>query len=292
MNGAQTTPFYFNAFLRCRDRLLDLSRPQVMGIINMTDDSFYAGSRSASVSEALRRAEHMLSQGAAVLDIGGMSSRPGSLPVSEAEELKRLIPAVEAICQSFPEALVSVDTWRARVVHEACEAGASVVNDISAGALDPDLWPMVAKLNMPYVLMHMKGTPATMQQQPHYDHVVREVFLFFRDKLMELHASGIHDIILDPGFGFGKTLQHNYQLLSHLKTFAALGYPVMAGLSRKSMVYRPLGLTPEEALNGTTALHMIALQQGARLLRAHDVAEAVQTIRLWELLTTQGQDGI
>ncbi|MCS6992060.1 MAG: dihydropteroate synthase [Chitinophagales bacterium] len=288
MNGAQATGFWHNHLLRCPNRLLDLSSPKIMAILNITDDSFYAGSRTPSVSESLRRAELYLQQGAAVLDVGGVSSRPGSQPIREEEELRRVIPVVAALCQNFPDAIISVDTWRARVAEEAVSAGASMINDISAGRMDAALLPTVAQLRVPYVLMHMQGTPATMQLNPQYTDVVQDIFAFLKDKLLELHALGIYDVLVDPGFGFGKSLHHNYRLLAHLSTFQALGCPMLVGLSRKSMAYRPLGLTPESALNATTALHMIALQQGARLLRVHDVAEAMHVIHLWELLHQEG----
>lgn len=280
-----------NYLINCRGRLLDLSTPRVMGIINVTDDSFYRASRSTKLAEALQRAEAMVQQGAALLDVGGQSTRPGAQPVSEEEELKRVLPVLEALCTRFPDVIVSVDTYRARVAAQAIAAGAALINDISAGRLDEALLPLVARLKVPYVLMHMQGTPQTMQQHPTYGNVVEEVFRFFSDRLATLYSLGIYDVIIDPGFGFGKTLRHNYTLLKHLKTFSTLGCPLLVGISRKSMVYKPLGLNADVALNGTTALHVLALQGGARLLRVHDVAEAMQVIRLQEEFQNAGQEG-
>jgi len=269
--------------LACRGRLLDLSRPVVMGILNTTPDSFYAGSRVRSVTTALKQAEQMLDEGAAVLDIGGASSRPGAEEVPVEEELRRIMPVIEEILRHFPEAILSVDTWRAAVAREALDAGAAIVNDISAGRWDEALLPVVARYRCPYILMHAQGTPKTMQLAPAYTDVVQEVLDFFISKIGQLRALGIADIVVDPGFGFGKTLAHNYTLLRHLSAMeAVLQVPVLVGVSRKSMVCRLLGIKPEEALNGTTALHVLALQQGARLLRAHDVREAVEAIRIVE----------
>lgn len=265
--------------LNCRGRLLDLSRPVVMGILNVTPDSFYDGGRYTDADTALRQAEKMLSEGAAILDVGGASSRPGAAEVPEKEEVGRTEGVVRAIAQRFPEAIISIDTWREGVAQAAVYAGASIVNDISGGKSFSG-----AQTGAAYVLMHMQGTPATMQQAPQYYDVVTEVLDFFIQKMALLRAGGVHDIVLDPGFGFGKTLEHNYALLSHLHVFRAVtGLPVMAGISRKSMIYKPLGIGPEQALSGTSALHMVALQQGASILRAHDVREAVEVVRLWEL---------
>lgn len=271
--------------LNCRGRLLDLSRPLVMGILNVTPDSFYDGGRYRDETTILQQTEKMLREGASLLDIGGASSRPRAQEVAETEELRRVIPVIESILKNFPEALISVDSWRATVTRAAVEAGAVLANDISAGNLDPTLLDTVAELGVPYVLMHMQGSPETMQKSPHYEDVVTEVLDFFIQKVDQLRQLGVKDIILDPGFGFGKTQEHNYTLLKNLPVFSQiLGLPVLAGLSRKSMIWKPLGITAREALNGTTALHMVALQQGARILRAHDVREAVEVVRLWELL--------
>jgi dihydropteroate synthase len=274
--------------INCAGRLLDLSRPVVMGILNVTPDSFYDGGRYTEHATILPQAEKMLKEGAVVLDLGGASSRPGAASVSESEEKKRIIPAIEAILKHFPEALLSVDTWRSGVAKAAVESGVSIVNDISAGEMDPGMLETVASLQVPYVLMHMQGTPDTMQKAPRYEDVTLEVLDFFRKKIEYLRSLDVKDIVLDPGFGFGKTMGHNYTLLKNLSVFSkVLELPVLAGISRKSMIWKPLNITPAEALAGTSALHLAALQQGAAILRAHDVKEAVQVIRLWELLERQ-----
>jgi len=271
--------------LHCKGQLLDLSRPVVMGILNVTPDSFFDGGKYAAVSTILQQAEKMLREGASILDVGGASSRPGAVEVNEAEEIKRVVPAIEAILKSFPDTILSVDTWRGSVANAAVHAGASIVNDISAGNLDPKMLETVAPLDVPYILMHMQGAPDSMQKSPQYEDVVTEVLDFFIQKIEGLRRLGIKDIVLDPGFGFGKTVAHNYTLLKNLHVFQnVLGLPVLAGISRKSMICKPLGIKPAEALNGTTALHMVALQQGACILRAHDVREAVEVIKLWELV--------
>ncbi len=270
--------------LNCKGQLLDLSRPVVMGILNVTPDSFFDGGKYTEASTVLAQAEKMLREGAAILDIGGASSRPGAAEVSEAEEIRRVVPIIELLQKNFPDSILSVDTWRASVARASISAGASIINDISAGNLDPEMFQTVGQLGAPYVLMHMQGIPDTMQQNPHYEDVVTEVLDFFIHKIAALRASGVKDIVLDPGFGFGKTVEHNYALLRNLSVFQnVLGLPVLAGISRKSMICKPLGIKPSEALNGTTALHMVALQQGANILRVHDVREAVEVIRLWEL---------
>lgn len=270
--------------LRCHDRLLELDTPVVMGILNATPDSFYDGGLYQSEEAVVQRAGEMLRQGATILDIGGASTRPGAKEVPEQEEMKRVVPLITAILKQYPQALLSVDTWRTRVAKAAVDAGASLVNDISAGRLDSDMYKTVAGLDVPYVLMHMQGTPGTMQKHPEYEDVVTEVLDFFIQETAKLHALGIKDIVLDPGFGFGKTVAHNYLLLNNMHVFSrVLGMPVLAGISRKSMICRVLNVTPAEALNGTTALHMLALQQGAKILRVHDVREAIETIRLWQM---------
>jgi dihydropteroate synthase len=271
--------------LNCKGRLVLLDKPLVMGILNVTPDSFYDASRVQGKDTLLRQAGKMLEEGAAFLDIGGMSSRPGADLVPVEEELSRVVPALEALHREFPEALLSVDTVWARVAREAVAAGACMVNDISAGRLDPALYETVAALQVPYVLMHMQGTPRTMQRDPHYDDVVVEVLDFLIAELGKLRELGLHDVIVDPGFGFGKSLSHNYQLLRNLRALQILETPVLVGLSRKSMVTRLLGVTPQEALNGTTALHLAALQQGAGILRVHDVKEAVEVVRIFGELT-------
>ena len=253
-----------------------------MGILNLTPDSFFAGSRVTSEKDLLARAEAMLTAGAAVLDLGAYSTRPGADDISEAEETQRLLPAVEALRREFPLAFLSADTFRAGVAAAAVAAGADLVNDVGGGTLDADMFATVGRLRVPYVLMHLRGTPQTMAQLTHYaEDLVLTLLRYFRDGVGALRAAGAVDIVLDPGFGFAKTAAQSHELLRRLPELRALGLPVLAGLSRKRMVYGPLGLGPEAALNGTTALHMVALQGGARLLRAHDVAEAAQTIQLF-----------
>ncbi len=273
---------FTHSLLSPHGRLLDLRRPQVMGILNRTPDSFFAGSRVASEADLLARAGALLAAGAAVLDLGAYSTRPGAADVSAAEEMARLLPAVGALRRAFPAAFLSVDTFRAAVAEAAVEAGADLVNDVGGGTLDADMFATVGRLRVPYVLMHLRGTPQTMAQHTDYaGDLVLALLRFFRDGLGALRAAGAVDVVIDPGFGFAKTAAQSHELLRRLPELGALGLPVLAGLSRKKMVYGPLGLTPETALNGTTALHMLALQGGARLLRAHDAAEAMQVIRLF-----------
>ncbi|QJX46466.1 dihydropteroate synthase [Hymenobacter taeanensis] len=282
LQAPQDTCFSPRQTLRCPGgRVLDLRRPQVMGILNLTPDSFFAGNRIGAEEELLRRAEQMLGQGAAILDLGGYSSRPGAEDISVDEEKRRLLPAVAAVRRAFPEAFISVDTFRASVAEEAVAAGADILNDISGGQLDAELLPTVGRLQVPYILMHMRGTPQTMTQLTHYDDdLVLELVRYFRDKLTELRRHGVTDVVLDPGFGFAKTPQQGHELLRRLQELQVLGLPVLAGLSRKSMVYKPLGLSADAALAGTIAVNTLALVNGARILRVHDVAEAVQTVQL------------
>ena len=266
--------------LNCKGRLLVIDRPIVMGIINTTPDSFFSGSRANGINDVLFRAERMIRDGAMILDIGGQSTRPGSEQVGTEEELNRVIPAIVAVATRFPEIFLSIDSFYSVVVKEAIAAGASIVNDVSAGTLDENLIPVVAELGVPYVLMHMKGHPQTMQMNPAYESVVTEVFDWLNNKICELTKTGIHDIVIDPGFGFGKTSVHNFQLLQQLSYFRQLQKPVMAGLSRKATVYKTLETTADQALNGTTVLHTIALLNGAQILRVHDVKEAVEVVKL------------
>ena len=269
--------------LNCQGKLLDLSEPKVMGILNLNPDSFFDGGRYNQLDAALAQTEKMLQEGAHIIDLGGASSRPGADWVSEDEERKRVIPILARLAEAFPDTIFSIDTWRSTIAAEALDNGASILNDISAWSLDPALPQVLEKGTRPYILMHMQGTPQSMQQAPEYTDVVQEVLDFFIEKVETLRARGVYDIVLDPGFGFGKTVAHNYQLLNHLHVFTqVLNLPVLAGISRKSMICKMLGVKPENALNGTTALHMIALQQGARILRVHDVKEAVEVCKLWE----------
>jgi dihydropteroate synthase len=266
--------------LNCKGRLLTVDKPIIMGILNITPDSFYSGSRHSTVESVLKKAGQMLDEGATVLDIGGQSTRPGSERISEDEELKRVIPAIESVCRAFPEAFVSVDTFYSRVAEEAVNAGASIVNDISGGSIDQEMIPAVSRLHVPYVLMHMQGTPGNMQQKPSYTDVVTEVLDYFIRKISELNDAGVHDIIIDPGFGFGKSAINNFELLSNLEIFCITAKPVLVGISRKSMVYKTLGKDIADSLNGTTVLHTIALMNGAKLLRVHDVTEAMEAVTL------------
>jgi dihydropteroate synthase len=265
--------------LNCKGRLVSITQPVVMGIINLTPDSFYAGSRTAD-KEFLSKAESMINEGAFIIDIGGQSTRPGSDRISAEEECKRVIPAVEKIHRSFPNQLLSIDTFYSKVAREAVFAGAGIINDISAGSIDGDLIPTVAELNVPYVLMHMRGEPQSMQQQTHYTNVTLEVFDFLSKTLAAFTTLGIRDILIDPGFGFGKTIDHNFELLRNLQYFTRLERPLITGISRKATIYKTLQISAEEALNGTTVLHTYALLNGANILRAHDVKEAVQAIKL------------
>lgn len=269
--------------IQSKGRLLSLERPAVMGILNATPDSFYNKGKDSDTDSLLRNAATMLEQGATILDIGGASTRPGAEIIDPNEELQRVIPAIEAISNRFPDAWLSIDTYHATTAAAAVEAGAHIINDVSSGALDGQMLATVASLKVPYIAMHMRGTPKTMQQDPQYDDVVYEVRDHLRRVCDQCADAGITDIIVDPGFGFAKTTEHNYQLLNDLHTLRIIGKPVLAGVSRKGMIWRPLGTTPEHALNGTTALHMVALQQGANILRAHDVKEAMEVIKLWEM---------
>lgn len=257
-----------------------------MGILNVTPDSFFDGGKYQNETAILKQTEKMLQEGAHIIDVGGMSSRPGAKLISAEEELDRVLPAVKLIKKHFPNVLLSIDTVWSKVAIQAVEVGVSLVNDISAGQIDDTLFETVAALDVPYILMHMQGTPHNMQQNPHYQDVLKEVLDFFIAKIAKLRTYGQKDIILDVGFGFGKSIRDNYQLLKELHVFQMLELPILVGLSRKSMIYKVLKTTPDKALNGTTALHMIALQQGAKILRVHDVAAAQEAIQLWQQLET------
>jgi dihydropteroate synthase len=270
--------------INCNGILLDLEIPRVMGILNVTPDSFYDGGRYQEKESILAQVEKMVTEGADIIDIGGMSSRPGADIIGIDEELKRVIPAVEAVSKRFPETVISIDTIHSKVAVESIGAGAHLVNDISAGKMDDKMYETVARLGIPYILMHMQGRPSDMQEQPVYEDVVQEVLDFFIQETGQLRALGVKDVILDPGFGFGKSVDHNYQLLKKMEAFQILDCPVLTGVSRKSMINKVLNISPREALNGTTALHMVALMNGSQLLRVHDVKEAKQTVRLWQAL--------
>lgn len=277
----QPIPYTINT----NGKLMDLSTPQVMGILNITPDSFYAGSRVEDEAEITRRVIQIITDGASMIDVGAYSSRPGADDVTPEEEMKRLRKGLGIVRKLYPEAVVSVDTFRADVAKMCVEEfGVQIINDISGGMLDANMFATVAQLGVPYILMHMKGTPQTMQDQPHYDNVVREVMLYFAEKVQQLRDLGVKDIILDPGFGFAKTLDHNYQLMEHLEDFRLLELPILVGISRKSMIYRLLESTPQEALNGTTVLNTLALMKGANILRVHDVKECVEAVRITETM--------
>lgn len=260
---------------------MDLSHPQVMGILNVTPDSFFAGSRKQSEKEIAERVHQIVEEGGSMIDIGAYSSRPNAEDVPAEEEMRRLRQGLAVIRRECPEAVVSVDTFRADVAKMCVEEyGAAVINDISAGGMDGDMFPVVARLGVPYILMHMQGTPQTMQACPHYGNVVKDVMRYFSEKVQRLRDLGAKDIILDPGFGFGKTLEHNYALLDQLEEFSIFELPLLVGVSRKSMIYKLLGGGPEDALNGTTAIHVLALMKGACILRVHDVKAAVETVKI------------
>lgn len=274
--------------INCHGRLLDFSSPLVMGIVNITDNSFYSASGMLDEESLVARIGEMVEEGVDILDLGACSTRPGSLPPDPAIELARLARGVDIARRVAPEIPISIDTYRAYVAESLLQAGlADIVNDISGGELDEGMYGVVAKHQAPYILMHMQGTPADMQQQPEYEDVVREVLHYFAERVARLHALGVSDIILDPGFGFGKTVEHNYTLLRNLDAFAELGKPLLVGMSRKSMVNRVLGTSPEEALLGTQVVDTLALSRGASILRVHDVRAAVQAVKIWEVYSEQ-----
>lgn len=275
--------------LNCKGKLLVIDQPLVMGIINVTPDSFYEASRQHERGAIIQQAAKMIEDGASILDIGGQSTRPGSEQIGAEEELKRVLPAIEAIHSRYPDIILSIDTYYARVAREAVAAGASIVNDISAGSMDPEMIPTVAELKTAYVLMHMQGRPSNMQDAPHYENVTRQVLDFLITKTRELKKAGIRDVIIDPGFGFGKTIEHNFELLRNLSLFRMLHCPILLGISRKSTIYKTLGVTSSEALNGTTVLNTAGLLAGASLLRVHDVKEAVEAVKLVSALQAAGK---
>jgi dihydropteroate synthase len=266
--------------LNIKGKLWQVEKPLVMGILNITPDSFYAGSRWSATDEVLSRADKMLNDGADMLDIGGQSTRPGAERITEKEELERVLPAIDAVLKRFPDAVISIDTFYSEVAKQAVEHGASIINDISAGSLDGNMFQTVAQLQVPYILMHMQGEPQTMHLQPKYDNVVSDVVKFFSEKINQLRLMGVNDILLDPGFGFGKTQEHNIQLMQHLDALSIFNLPILVGISRKKMVQRMVETDATEALNGTTALNTIALMKGAQLLRVHDVKEAVEAVKV------------
>jgi dihydropteroate synthase len=268
-------------YINIRGRLVSLKTPRIMGIINITPDSFYKGSRYSDEKSILSAAEKMIGEGADFIDIGGYSSRPGAGPVELEEEKNRVLPAIKLILSKIPDAIISVDTFRASVAREAvCDCGADIINDISGGEADSEMFPLIKELNVPYILMHMQGTPATMQINPVYDDIVADILQWFGKRIVALHSAGVKDLIIDPGFGFGKSIDQNFELLGRLKEFSLAALPLMAGLSRKSMVWKTLDTTPSDSLTGTIVLNTIALLNGANILRVHDVKEARQAIQL------------
>lgn len=270
--------------INCKGKLIDLSTPKVMGILNLTPDSFYDGGKYKGVADLLKAVEKMLNEGATFIDVGGYSSKPGVKIILEQEEISRVLPAVEAIIKHFPEAILSIDTFRSTVAAQCIEAGAAIINDISAGLLDRSMLATVARLQVPYIMMHMKGTPQTMQSLAQYENLVKEILFYFSQRIAAARSLGINDLIADPGFGFAKTIQQNYELLEKLQLFQILEVPLLIGISRKSMVYKPLNSNAQEALNGTTVLNTIALTKGAAILRVHDVKEAMECITLFNNL--------
>lgn len=279
---AKDTFFHKKITLNAGGKLIDLSAPKVMGIINLTPDSFYASSRKPAVDDALQQARKMLEEGATFLDIGAYSSRPGATDISIAEETDRLLPVVEAVVAALPSAVMSIDTFRAQVAEAAVKVGAHIINDISGGQLDADMFATVARLQVPYILMHMKGTPQNMNQLAQYDDVVSEVLDYFVSRYRQLRELGVHDVIIDPGFGFAKKPEHGYALMNRLNDFDILDLPMLVGISRKKMIYGLLGSTAAESLNGTTVLNTISMMKGANILRVHDVKEAVEAVKIWE----------
>lgn len=266
--------------INCKGRLIDLSTPKVMGILNVTPNSFFDGGNLKDTNEILSKVDEMLEEGADFIDVGGYSSRPGADYVSEEEEMNRVVPIVKLLVEKFPDILISVDTFRSEVAKRCIEVGAALINDISAGKLDEKMIPTVAKLQVPYIMMHMRGTPETMQSQTHYDDLVKEINFYFSERLSQARSFGLNDIIIDPGFGFAKTLEQNFELLNKLELLQFAELPILAGISRKSMIYKSLECTPQDALNGTTFLHAFCLQKGANILRVHDVKEAVECVKL------------
>lgn len=272
-------------YINCKGQLIDLSTPKVMGILNITPDSFYDGGRRTTESKILLHTEEMLREGATFIDVGAYSSRPGAVDISEEEELERILPIIESLAENFPDILMSVDTFRSRVARECIAAGAALVNDISGGSLDPDMMKTVAEAKVPYIIMHMRGTPQTMKDLNEYHDLTEDLLYYFSQKITEARDHGINDIIVDPGFGFSKNISQNFELLSKLELLKNLGLPILSALSRKSLIYKTFQTTPDEALNGTTILNTISLLKGANILRVHDVKEAMECVKLVGRLT-------
>ncbi len=278
--AGKNTVFQQKSTLNVRGRLFDLSKPKIMGILNLTPDSFYDGGRNNNLHDALKRTEQILSEGADLIDIGAYSSRPGAEHISEKTESERLIPVLKAIINEFPDAILSIDTFRSGIARSAVKEGAGLINDISAGSMDPEMFQTIANLGVPYIMMHMKGTPQTMTTQDNYDNITTEVCEYFVSRIQKLKSLGVNDLVVDPGFGFAKNMQQNYELLSNLEHLKSTGHPILAALSRKSMIYKLLETDAEHALNGTTAANTIALIKGANILRVHDVKEALEALKI------------
>lgn len=274
--------------INCKGQLIDLSQPKVMGILNITPNSFFDGGRYSSEKEILAKVEKMLAEGATFIDIGAYSSKPSAEFVSEEEELNRIVPVVQLLVKNFPEILISIDTFRNEVARVCIENGAAIINDISAGNLDDKMLEVIAQYNVPYIMMHMRGTPETMQSMTEYEDVVKEVLFYFSEKIRQARSLGINDLIVDPGFGFAKTIAQNYEVMQKLELFHNLQLPLLIGISRKSMIHKTLGITADEALNGTTVLNTIALSKGAQILRVHDVKQAVECVKLYEKMNFKG----
>jgi dihydropteroate synthase len=272
--------------INCKGKLIDLSAPKVMGILNVTPNSFFDGGKYTNEKTILTQVEKMLSAGATFIDIGGYSSKPSAEFISEEEEINRLLPAIDLILKNFPETLISIDTFRSKVAQKGIENGAVIINDISAGNLDAEMMQTVAKLNVPYIMMHMRGTPQTMQSLTSYENIVKEMLFYFSEKVAHARSLGINDLIIDPGFGFAKTLEQNYDVMQKLELFQMLELPILVGISRKSMIYKSLETTAEYSLNGTTFLNAISLQKGAKILRVHDVKEAIECVKLFHQLNS------
>lgn len=270
--------------INCNGKLIDFHTPRIMGILNLTPDSFYDGGRKSSREDFIRHAERMLQQGASFIDVGAYSSRPGATHISLQEELDRIVPVIEDLRREFPEIILSIDTFRSEVARSCIEAGAAIVNDISSGSLDDKMLQTVADLQVPYIMMHMRGTPKNMNSLTQYDDLVQDILYYFSEKISEARKLGITDIIVDPGFGFSKTLEQNYELMGKLNLFQSLELPILSGVSRKSMIYKLFNSTPDESLNGTTVLNTVSLLQGAHILRVHDVNEAFQCVKMLSLM--------
>ncbi|MGB0778276.1 MAG: dihydropteroate synthase [Flavobacteriaceae bacterium] len=269
--------------INCRGKLIDLSKPKVMGILNLTPDSFYDGGQNTGLEQIQKKVSQMLADGMDILDVGAVSSKPGATHVSLEEETKRLIPVVQYLHRNFPDLILSIDTFRAKIAEKAVESGASIINDISAGNLDDEMIDCVSQMQVPYVAMHMQGTPQTMQKNPNYKSLMIELIKYFSELQNRCYKKGLNDLIIDPGFGFGKTLNHNYEILKNLNLFHSLDLPILVGISRKSMLYKPLNTSADQALNATSVAHTLALANGANILRVHDVKQAKETIEIYSL---------